>query len=193
MNLVITGKLLGKFAVTLGVLSALLASACDGQAGPPRQPPTKPPAAVARCSGDDHSLEEISLGWSFCYPSRWHYREKFQPSNAPRGVDTTLDVVVVSPTPGPDQGEFGFMIIGSYERAGAADLPGWLATNVGDGLILEPISWGNSQSAVKVEGQTRRFALTADRVFELDVHQGDGNLALDSAMAQRLANWHFGV
>lgn len=191
MTLNPAGKFLGKLPVTLGLLAVLFGGACQSQVSSPQPPRPSPPAAVARCSGDDHTLEEISLGWAFCYPSRWHYRERFQPSAAPRGVDTTLDVVVVAPTPGPDQGEFGFMIIGSYERGDKPDLPQWLAANVADGLTLQPITWGNAQAAVKVTGQTRRFALTATRVFELDVHQGEGNLSLDSAMADRLASWHF--
>ena len=193
MTLAITGKSFRKFHVTLSVLAAVISSACQASPSAAPAPVTASPAAVARCSGDDHSLEEVSLGWAFCYPSRWHYRERFQPSAAPRGTDTTLDVIVVAPTPGPDQGEFGFIIIGSYERGGAADLPQWVAANVAEGLTLQTINWGNSQTAVKVAGQTRRFALTPNRVFELDIHQGEGNLSVDSAMADRLGSWHFGL
>jgi hypothetical protein len=192
MTLAKIGKYLRNLPVLLALCAVVLLSACEGVGqGSPATPATPGPKAF-KCPGDDHALQEISLGWSFCYPSIWRYRERFQPSSSPKGVDTTLDVVVVSPTPGPDQGEFGFVIIGSYESDGLT-LNDWVAKNLGTDLKLDPIQWGNADSAAQIEGQLTRVAISGNRIYELDLHQGAGNLSLDDAMKSRLGSWRFGV
>lgn len=192
MTLAKIGKYFRNLPVLLALSVVVLLSACEvgGQAAP--NGPSGPTPKAFTCPGDDHSLQEISLGWSFCYPSIWRYRERFQPSSAPKGVDTTLDIVVVSPTPGPDEGEFGFVIIGSYDSEGLS-LSDWATKNLGPGLKLDPIQWGNADSAVQVDGQLTRLAISGNRVYELDLHQGAGNLSLDDAMKSRLGSWRFGV
>lgn len=140
----------------------------------------------------DHLLNVEQLGWSFCYPADWKFREREvqtcppQPTacGGPTGVDTTLDIV-------GDQGFFGFMIIGSYDRHGASSLKDWIATYEPSDQDTTPITWGNAVEAVQVNGQLRRYALSKSRVFLLSEREGEGNLDLEAAMVKRLANWNF--
>lgn len=192
MTVANVSKYFCKLPLLLALAWGLLLASCEASATPSPAPSASAVNSFT-CPAGDHALQEIGLGWSFCYPSDWRYREKFQPSTAPRGVDTTLDVVVVAPTPGPDQGEFGFVIVGSYETGGLTSLDAWVAKYVGPGLTLDKISWGNATSAAQIDGQLVRVAMTADRVYLLDIHQGAGNLAVDDAMKARLGAWRFGA
>lgn len=193
MTVAKVSKYFCNLALPLALLCSGPLAACQPAGKPAATPPPATPANAFSCPSGDHPLEEIALGWAFCYPSDWRYREKFQPSSAPKGVDTTLDVVVVAPTPGPDQGEFGFIIIGSYDNGGLTTLDAWVARNLGPGLTLDTITWGNASAAAQVEGQLVRVAMAGNRVYVLDIHQGAGNLAVDDAMKARLATWRFGV
>ena len=184
------GNLFSRSAVISALSGVLLATACQTSAAPPPAP-TPTPVAEKKCSADDHYIDEISLGWSFCYPSSWRYRERFQPSKDPQGVDATFDIVVNSGTPGPDQGAFGFMIVGSYDRGGIADLTAWAAKYLPDGTKLASISWGNAIAAATVTGGHERLAMTDHRIYVLDVHEGQGNLSLDTEMGKRLSSWKF--
>lgn len=193
MTVANVSKYFCKLTLLLALLCSWALASCETPGKAPASPPPPTPANAFKCPGGDHALQEIGLGWSFCYPPDWRYREKFQPSSAPKGVDTTLDVVVVSPTPGPDQGEFGFIIIGSYENGGLTSLDDWVAKNLGPGLTLDTITWGNATAAAQIDGQLVRVAMAGERVYVLDIHQGAGNLAVDDAMKARLGTWRFGV
>lgn len=168
------------------LLSLLLLAGCSENSQPPAQGTPSAPAAGAglRCQGDDHGLNVVQLGWGFCYPSTWHFREREVGTTAPTGVDTTLDIV-------GDQGFFGFMIIGSYDRHGATTLQDWLATNEPDDQGATPIQWANATEAVQVTGQLRRYAMTKTRVYLLSEREGAGNLDLEAEMSKRLSNWYF--
>lgn len=183
----------------LSLLACLLMAACQGPAGaaPNPKPTLQTQAGPIKCPKGDHGLDEVELGWGFCYPGSWRYRERLQNSAEPRGVDATFDIVndLGSPPPGtaqsPDQGLFGFMIIGTYEKGQSASLRDWAAANLGGGLDLTRISWGNAGEAYLVNPIHKRIAMTAHHVILLDIREGAGNLALDSAMSQRLATWRF--
>lgn len=172
------------------LLAGPLLAACGG--GPSAAAPTIAPAdAGVHCAAGDHGLNEPQLGWSFCYPGTWKFRERVQQSLNPAGVDDTFDIVDVPPSPNPDQGKFGFLIIGTYVRGGSPDLASWVAKNVGDGITLEPIKWGNAKEAAIVSGSHRRYALTANHVVLLDPRGADGNLDLDGQLSSRLGSWNF--
>ncbi len=141
-------------------------------------------AAGLHCQGGDHSLDVAQLGWGFCYPADWRFRERDVSTTTPAGVDTTLDIV-------GDQGLCGFMSIGSYGRPGAATLPEWLAANEPDDQAATSIQWGNAVEAVQVTGQLKRYAMTKSRVYLLNEREGAGNLDLEAEMAKRLGNWYF--
>lgn len=182
----------------LAAALVLAATACQGPLASPAPSPTVNSAAGAiKCPAGDHGLDEVELGWGFCYPGTWRYRERLQDSTQPAGVDATFDIVndLGTPAPGqpqsPENGLFGFMIIGTYEKGGASTLTDWAAANLGDGLTLTPITWGNSQQAYLVEPLHERIAFTKHHVVVMEVHEGQGNLALDDAMAKRLATWRF--
>ncbi len=175
---------------------ALLGASCQATpaTAPTPQPTIRPASGAIRCGGGDHGLDEVQLGWGFCYPATWRYREQMQVSPSPRGVDTTFDIVVAAPTPGRDQGLFAFMIIGTYERGSSANLRDWAAANLATSrpdITLTAISWGNAGEAALIEGTHQRLALTQHHVVLMDVHEGEGNLDLDTEMAQRLGTWRF--
>ncbi len=177
----------------LGLLALTACSAGPGIGGGPRPAPSIQTAAGSvRCTGSDHGLDEVQFGWGFCYPGDWKYREKLQPSQAPKGVDTTFDIVVAPPTAQPDQGLFGYMIIGTYELDGSTGLDEWARRNLGPDVQLTPLQWGNARSAAVVEGPRRqRIALTAHHIVTMDIREGEGNLGLDAEMGKRLTTWRF--
>lgn len=167
------------------VFMVVLAGCTTNSSTPPASRPTAPSAPVGlQCQGGDHGLNVEQLGWGFCYPSSWRFRERDVSTSAPVGVDTTLDIV-------GDQGLFGFMIIGSYDRHGAASLHDWLATNAPDDQDTTSIQWGNAVEAVQVTGQLKRYAMTKNRVYLLNEREGAGNLDLEAEMSKRLGNWYF--
>jgi hypothetical protein len=147
--------------------------------------------AGVKCPAGDHGLRERQLGWSFCYPGTWKFRERVQQSPAPVGVDDTFDIVDVPPNPSPEQGKFGFVIIGTYVRGDSPDLATWVKRYVGEEVVLERISWGNAKEAALVTGTNRRYALTPNHVVMLDPRSGSGNLDVATLMAQRLGTWRF--
>lgn len=172
---------------TLALVCALLVLVgCSPNSTPPAPAPSAAASARPglRCQGTDHGLNVLQLGWAFCYPSTWHFRERDVPTTVPAGVDTTLDIV-------GEGGFFGFMIIGSYDRRGAANLTEWLAANAPDDQAATSIHWGNAVEAVQVTGQLRRYAMTRSRVYFLSEREGEGNLDLDAAMTTRLPDWYF--
>jgi hypothetical protein len=175
-----------RLAALLAIVTIVLLGGCTTNS--PNQPAssaTPPPAGAGlHCQADDHGLNVVQLGWGFCYPATWKFREREVSSPAPTGVDTTLDIV-------GDQGFFGFMIIGSYDRNGAATLKAWLAANAPDDQDATAIAWGNALEAVQVTGQLKRYAMTAGRVYLLNEREGAGNLDLDAEMSKRLPSWSF--
>ena len=151
-----------------------------------------------KCSQGDHGYEDPQAGWGFCYPGSWRYTERSQGSQSPPGLDLTFDItnVPTTPTSCPSSsgtqtdcaGLFAFMIISTYERGGATDLSGWVATNMKPTSDLQEISWGNSQEAVRLP-DGRRLALTPHHVVLLDLHSG--LLDLETEMSARLSTWKF--
>ena len=155
--------------------------------------PTPTPAPTIRtegqgvkCPGTDHGIDEVQFGWSWCYPASWKFQERLQPTTQPAGVDATFDIVNDLPSGSSGSGDFGFLIVGTYQVGSAATLPDWIATNVGADEQLTEISWGNSKDA-QLDAQGRRFALTGTHVVEMDV-RGD---AISAEMVKRLASWKF--
>ncbi|MGH7776141.1 MAG: hypothetical protein ACREPI_03065 [Candidatus Dormibacterales bacterium] len=148
-------------------------------------------AGVA-CPSGDHPLADTQLGWSFCYPASWRFRERAQSSPAPVGMDLTFDITDDSAT-GPDRGLFGYMIIGTYERGSNASLQDWVASNVGNAPGLQPLAWGNAQEAAFLPSTSQWFALTGHHVVELTVREGAGNLPLTAEMRQGFSTWRFQV
>lgn len=165
------------------ICSVLLLAGCSVNSTPPAAPASPRPGL--HCRAGDHGLNVLQLGWAFCYPPTWRFRERDVQTTVPAGVDTTLDIV-------GDGGYFGFMIIGSYDRHGAASLKDWLAANAPDDRDVTSISWGNSVEAAQVNGQLRRYAMTRTRVFLLSEREGAGNLDLEAEMSKRLSDWYFG-
>jgi len=64
-------------------------------------------------------------------------------------------------------------------------------TNVGPGIQLKPISWGNALAAAQDPATGKRYALTQHQVIVLELRSGQGNLDLEGAMASRLDTWKF--
>lgn len=170
--------------LALAILFVLAGCTLNSPTSPKPTPSTQAAAGGLHCQGDDHGLNVEQLGWGFCYPSSWKFRERDVSTTSPAGVDTTLDIVGA-------QGFFGFMIIGSYDRRGAASLSEWLAGNQPADRNAKPIQWGNAVEAVQVTGQLRRYAMTKSRVYLLNEREGAGNLDLEAEMSKRLSNWYF--
>jgi len=139
-----------------------------------------------KCSSGDHGIDEVQFGWSWCYPSSWKFQERLQPSSRPSGVDVTFDIVNDLPRGLPGSGDFGFLIVGTYQIGSAADLQSWVAANIGSGEQLTSISWGNARNAGQDAGG-RRFAITSSHVVEMDV-RGE---AIAAEMGKRLDSWKF--
>ena len=140
-----------------------------------------------KCPGTDHGIDEVQFGWSWCYPSSWKFQERLQPTTAPQGVDATFDIVNDLPRGQAGSGDYGFLIVGTYQLGTAQTLKDWVVAYVGTDEQLTTISWGNARDAVQ-DDKGRRFALTGTHVVEMDV-RGD---AIAAEMGKRLATWKFG-
>lgn len=173
----------------LGVLVAL-AGCQPGSAHTP--PPTSQPPVI-RCVKGDAAEVNQPLGWAFCVPATWRALggPKTQKTDVPSGVDTVYDITDFAS--GANNGLFGVMIISTDDRGSAATLQDWIAKNVGSGLTLQTVEWGNAQAALQEVGgaHPRWFALTPHHVVILELHSGQGNLDLNAAMAPRLPTWKF--
>ena len=168
----------------------LLAAAC--QPGSPKTPPPTQGGLNLHCARGDTGEADIQLGWGFCFPATWHALggERTQKTDVPKGIDAIFDITDYAS--GPTNGLFGVMYVSTDDRGSAASLAGWIDANVGTGLQLQSIKWGNAAQALReVGGQGRRFALTPHHVVILYFHSGPGNLDLESAMSARLSTWKF--
>ncbi|HKV86810.1 MAG TPA: hypothetical protein VJT78_02305 [Candidatus Dormibacteraeota bacterium] len=145
----------------------------------------------------------MQVGWGFCYPADWRYIERSQGSQSPPGLDLTFDITNVPPSPvacssptngvqSPCSGQFGFMIISTYERGGAPDLASWAQSNLVPPPVLQPITWGNAQEAA-ILSDGRRLAFTQHHVVIMVLHSGSGYLDLEGQMSTRLNTWRFSV
>ena len=151
-----------------------------------------------KCSQGDHGYQDIQAGWGFCYPGTWRYIERSQASQSPPGLDLTFDITdfaCSSPGPGgtapkcsPNAGSFAFMIISTYQRGSATDLPSWIQSNMTNPPTSDSIAWGNSVQAVKL-ADGRRVALTPHHVVIMELRPGP--LDLEAAMSSRLSTWSF--
>lgn len=172
----------------LAALATLATAGCslNGAPAPAPVPSIKTEGQNVKCPSGDHGIDEVQFGWSWCYPSTWKFQERLQPTTRPVGVDATYDIVNDLPAGQPGSGDFGFLIVGTYEIGTSTDLESWVTANIGPGLTLTPISWGNAKSAA-VDDQGRRFALTATHVVEMDVR----GQAIADQMSKRLDTWKF--
>jgi hypothetical protein len=172
-----------------------------------------------KCDAGDHGFADSQAGWEFCYPGTWRYNEKAQSSTTPPGLDLTFDItdipcVVPSAAPGgpspkpvcsPNAGNFGFMVVSTYERGDSTSIASWLLRNgknasINSTVVLTAIQWGNSSEAYKMD-DGRRIALTQHHVVLLDLHCGgstgngcdptQGHLDLEALMSARLHTWKF--
>jgi hypothetical protein len=184
------------------VLLPVAGCSVGGSAKPAPVPTIRTEGQDVRCAGGDHGIDEVQFGWSWCYPATWKFQERLQPTacNAqtdanglttqvctlPHGVDSTFGIVNNLPAGQAGSGDFGFLIVGTYEIGSATNLADWVTADIGPGLTLTTISWGNSKEAV-LDSQGRRFALTKSHVVEMDV-RGD---AISAEMAKRLDTWKF--
>ena len=178
----------------IAVLVLLLAGCQPGSNSHP-VPSVPQIGADLKCAGGDHGYSD-PLGWGFCYPATWRYIERSQHVDAPKGVDLTFDITCLSqcrtstPSPGPANNLFGFMIVSTYERGGSFDLANWVNVNFKPVPQLETISWGNAVEAARMT-DGRRIALTPHFVVVLDVRSGP--LDVEDEMSSRLATWKFAV
>ena len=101
-------------------------------------------------------------------------------------VNATLDIVNDLPRGYTVSGDFGFLIVGTYQIGSSTTLSEWIITNIAADEQLSTISWGNSKDA-QMDAQGRRFALTKTHVVEMDV-RGD---VISAEMVKRLASWKF--
>jgi hypothetical protein len=189
-------------ALTAVLLTLVLAGCQIGSA--PRSVPTVPQiGGDLKCPSGDHGFEDQQMGWGFCYPNTWRYVEKIQATDAPAGVDLTFDITCLSdckpncPSPAADQpsaqclpqdGLFGYMIISTDDRRQAADLAGWVRSNLPTATLADPFDWGNAVEAVQL-ADGRKLALTPHNVVILDVHMS--NLDVAGEMGSRLDTWKF--
>lgn len=175
----------------VGAIGVLLLSACETAAAPAPQPSVGVVGSTIRCSGVDHAIDDPQLGWGFCYPGSWRFRERAQQLDAPTGVDTTFDIVDASPRGSSNSGKTGFMILGTYELGPSSTLQDWLDRYVDKGLESTPIEWGNARESVLVAASGRRYARTPHHVIVLEIRGGGDNLDVEGEMAQRLKTWKF--
>jgi len=185
-----------QFLTTLLLLLQLTVAGCSpGPTAPSPAPSIRTEGQDVSCPGGDHGIDEVQFGWSWCYPSTWKFQERLQPTacdqisrvcTLPQGVDSTFDIVNNVPSGQPGSGDFGFLIVGTYQIGSAKTLSDWVTANLGPGQTLTPITWGNAKEAA-LDSQGRRFALTSSHVVEMDV-RGD---AIAAEMAKRLATWKF--
>ncbi len=78
----------------LALLAGPLLAACAGTGSAAPAPTVAAADAGIHCPQGDHGLSQPQLGWSFCYPGTWKFRERVQKSDYPSGVDDTFDIVV---------------------------------------------------------------------------------------------------
>ena len=192
-----------RLQLSLGLLVFLTGlAACQPGTGSHPQPTVSSVQTGARCNQGDHAYDDAQFGWALCYPGTSRFTQRFQRSDSPPGTDSTFDVVNEPPCaspaePGgrpvcpPDEGLFGFMIVGTYARGSSGSLADWLKSAEPGDTSTDPISWGNALEAVAVKGTTRRYALTQHQVVLLDLRSGAGNLDLNAAMSDRLQTWRF--
>jgi hypothetical protein len=93
------------------------------------------------------------------------------------------------PVCSPGAGNFGFMIISTYERGNATDLAGWVQTNLKPVPTTQSIAWSNAMEAARLS-DGRRIALTQHHVVIMDLTR-NGLLDLEKAMSTRLNTWKF--
>ena len=185
---------------------ALLAAACSSPFGatptPAPAPSIRTEGQDVKCPSGDHGIDEVQFGWSWCYPASWRFQERLQPTACnqqtnpdgtvtdvcakPKGVDATYDIVNDLPAGQPGSGDFGFLIVGTYELGGQATLADWMRENFPSTAALTPISWGNAKEA-GIDAAGHRFALTPTHVVEMDV-RGE---TISAEMAKRLDTWKF--
>jgi hypothetical protein len=173
----------------LVLLPILLLAGCTiwpASTAPSPAPTIRTEGQGVRCPGADHGIDEVQFGWSWCYPSSWKFQERLQPSTHPSGVDVTFDIVNDLPRGQPGSGDFGFLIVGTYQIGSAADLQSWVTANIGADETLTAISWGNAKAAGQ-DASGRRFALTSQHVVEMDVR----GTAIAAEMVKRLSTWKF--
>jgi hypothetical protein len=196
-------------------LLAVVLGACQfGPQQPRPVPSVRQIGSDLKCQTGDHGYEVV-LGWGFCYPGSWQYNLKSQSSEVPiQVVDLIFDITNVPavngtplpacpspPPPSPpagqpqrcDQhaGEFGVMIVSTFTRAGAPNLPAWVQANVNKPIPdLNPMAWGNAVEAGTLS-DGRFIALTPQHVVIVVLHSG--NLDLQSAISSRLSSWRFTV
>jgi hypothetical protein len=186
---------------TLAVLAGMLVLA-GCQPGPTTHPvpSVQQIGSDLNCSSGDHPFEDITAGWGFCYPGTWVYLERSQASVSPPGLDLTFDITdapCVKASPGsqqgpvcsPGAGNFGFMIISTYERGNATDLAGWVQANLKPVPTTQSIAWSNAVEAARLS-DGRRIALTQHHVVIMDLTR-NGLLDLEKAMSTRLNTWKF--
>lgn len=171
----------------LVLLPILLLAGCTlAPAAKPSPAPTiRTEGQDVKC-GADHGIDEVQFGWSWCYPSSWKFQERLQPSSHPTGVDATFDIVNDLPSGQAGSGDFGFLIVGTYEIGSTPGLQDWVTANIGADEQLTTITWGNAKTAAQ-DAEGRRFALTSHHVVEMDV-RGD---AIAAEMVKRLNTWKF--
>jgi hypothetical protein len=176
-----------------------------------RGPVTHPAPSVAQigsdlnCTSGDHGFEDGQAGWGFCYPATWQYLERVaNPIDAgPTHLDILLSITDVPCVPGtpvaaetprpvcqPQAGLFGLMVISTYDRGTAADLAGWMSSNLKPVPTGESIQWGNATEADKLT-DGRRIALTPHHVVVMELRFGKDGLDLESLMSPRLSTWKF--
>jgi len=178
---------LALLSAALPALLLLASCTLPGQAQKPSPAPTiRTEGQGVKCAGGDHGIDEVQFGWSWCYPGSWKFQERLQPSPHPTGVDATFDIVNDLPSGQPGSGDFGFLIVGTYEIGGTPSLQDWVTANIGAEEQLTMISWGNAKAAAQ-DAQGRRFALTSDHVVEMDVR----GTAIAAEMSKRLDTWKF--
>src|SRR4030081_2522847 len=83
-----------------------------------------------KCPGTDHGIDEVQFGWSWCYPSSWKFQERLQPTTLPTGVDATFDIVNDLPRGVAGSGDFGFLIVGTYQIGTGGDAPPVINANI---------------------------------------------------------------
>ncbi len=176
--------------IPAALLALLALAACEASAPQSAPPPPAPAGQKLACANGDHGLFEAQLGWGFCYPPNWRFRERVQTSTFPIGVDTTFDITDGS-SKQPTSGQFAFLIVGTYELGTATSLTEWLAANGVPDAQVETIRWGNAGEAVKLTNSSLRYALTKHHVVLLDPRQGAENLDLEGELAKRLGTWQF--
>jgi hypothetical protein len=187
---------------TLAVLAAILALAsCQPGTNTHPVPSVQQIGSDLKCKAGDHAFEDIQAGWGFCYPGVWKYNEKSQSYASPSLLDLTFDItdderacpsgVASSANCSPNGGLYGFMIISTYERGGAASLMAWAQANLPQKAVatIQPIRWANSVEAGRF-ADGRRIALTPHHVVIMELRSG-GLLDLETAMGSRLDTWKF--